>query len=107
MRALSIRQPYVEQILRGTKRIEYRSRSTQIRGRFYLYASRSPGPIDEFESLGVEPGDLPTGVIVGTAELVDCTKGGRFYEWHLRDPRRLARPRRPANHPQPAWFNPF
>ena len=44
MRALSIRQPYAELILRGTcgqqiKPIEFRSRSTKIIGeRFYIYA---------------------------------------------------------------------
>ncbi|MCH8823433.1 MAG: ASCH domain-containing protein [Planctomycetes bacterium] len=41
MRALSIRQPYAELILRGEKTIEYRSRPTKIIGeRFYIYASR-------------------------------------------------------------------
>jgi predicted transcriptional regulator len=41
MRALSIRQPYAELILRGIKPIEYRSRPTKIIGeRFYIYASR-------------------------------------------------------------------
>jgi len=46
MRALSIRQPYAELILRGTcgeqiKPIEFRSRPTKIIGeRFYIYASR-------------------------------------------------------------------
>jgi len=41
MRALSIRQPYAEMILRGEKTIEYRSRPTKIIGeRFYIYASR-------------------------------------------------------------------
>ncbi len=41
MLALSIRQPYAELILRGIKRIEYRSRPTRIVGeRFYLYASK-------------------------------------------------------------------
>ena len=40
-RALSIRQPYAEQILRGEKTIEYRSRPTKIIGeRFYIYAAR-------------------------------------------------------------------
>ena len=38
--ALSIRQPFAEEILRGIKKIEYRSRSTKIiRERFYIYAS--------------------------------------------------------------------
>jgi hypothetical protein len=46
MRALSIRQPYAELILRGpavsrTKPTEFRSRPTKIIGeRFYVYASR-------------------------------------------------------------------
>jgi hypothetical protein len=43
MRALSIRQPYAELILRGIKRIEYRSRPTRIVGeRFHIYASKKP-----------------------------------------------------------------
>ncbi len=49
MRALSIRQPYAELILRGLKTIEYRSRPTRIIGeRFYIYAAgktwRPPPP---------------------------------------------------------------
>jgi predicted transcriptional regulator len=41
MRALSIRQPYAELILRGNKPIEFRTRPTKIIGeRFYIYASR-------------------------------------------------------------------
>src|SRR5476651_1710149 len=41
MRALSIRQPYAELILRGIKPIEFRSRPTKIIGeRFYIYASK-------------------------------------------------------------------
>jgi len=40
--AISIRQPYVELILRGIKKAEYRSRPTNVRGRVYLYASVSP-----------------------------------------------------------------
>lgn len=47
MRALSIRQPYAELILRGIKRIEYRSRPTKIIGeRFYIYAARKWAGID-------------------------------------------------------------
>ena len=40
MRALSIRQPYAELILRGVKTVEYRSFATRKIGeRFYIYAS--------------------------------------------------------------------
>src|SRR3954463_5637289 len=43
MRALSIRQPWAELILRGIKTIEYRSRTTTIISeRFWIYASKGP-----------------------------------------------------------------
>ena len=61
-RALSIRQPYAEQILRGVKTIEYRSQPTKIRERVYVYASQTPGAIEDFEEMNMQPGDLPTGV---------------------------------------------
>ena len=49
LRALSIRQPYAEQILRGTKTIEYRSVKTNIRERIYIYASLGMGSSDDIE----------------------------------------------------------
>ena len=96
MRALSIRQPYAELILRGIKTAELRSRSTRIVGeRFYIYACKAkatpPVPIwsDDLRVAAppawmielaeqvkmIEPellrgagqGGLPTGVIVGSA----------------------------------------
>jgi hypothetical protein len=87
MRALSIRQPYAELILRGAKTIEYRTRPTRIVGqRFYIYASKAKAArpiwseslrvgtpprwmVELAEQVGmIEPGTLlPTGVIVGSA----------------------------------------
>lgn len=64
-RAISIRQPYVELILRRKKRIEYRSQPTNIRERVYLYASLTPGDAEDWASLKKSPGELPTGLIVG------------------------------------------
>lgn len=107
MRALSIRQPYAEQILRGTKRIEYRSRPTKIRERVYIYASLTAGQTEHFESMGLAPGDLPTGVLVGTVDIADCSGEPGDYKWHLKSPKRLKRALRPKKHPQPGWFNPF
>ncbi len=130
MRALSIRQPYAELILRGIKTAELRSRSTTIVGeRFYIYACKakakppvpiwsddlrvgSPPPwmIELAEQVKlIEPGTLlPTGVIVGSAVIEHVTRGsGGMYQWHLRDVTRFARLRKPRRHPQPAWFNPF
>jgi hypothetical protein len=107
MRALSIRQSYAEQILRGTKRFEYRSRRTAIRERVYIYASRKPGPAKEFEQMRIHLGDLATGVLVGTVEITDCSGEPGDYKWYLARPQRLQRHLRPTKQPQPAWFNPF
>ena len=46
MRALSIRQPFAELILRGIKTVEYRSRATRMIGeRFYIYACKKKLPV--------------------------------------------------------------
>lgn len=106
-RALNIRQPYAEQIMRGTKRVEYRTQPTKVRERVYIYASLTPGDELEFKRMKAQPGDFPVGVLVGTVELVDCTGQPGDYQWHLRRPVRLPEPLRPARHPQPTWFFPF
>lgn len=105
--ALSIRQPYVEQIMRRTKRIEFRSITTRPRKQVLIYASETPGPAEEFEKMRLRPGDLPTGVIVGAVDIVDCTPGKGEYHWHLKHPLRLHTAVAPKNHPQPVWFRPF
>lgn len=132
MLALSIRQPYVELILRGMKTVEFRSRATRVVGkRFYLYAAR-PKTRDErldaraIAALGpdgkppartaaktpaVTPASpaktLPDGVIVGTAVVTAVTGSAGHYQWHLGNVKRLRRPRKPTRHPQPVWFSPF
>ena len=102
MRALSIRQPYAELILRGLKTIEYRSRPTRIIGqRFYLYASLGKTPpitpvarpwstdlalprgtsapppwmIELANALRLFPSELPRGRIVGSAVIEKVTPG--------------------------------
>lgn len=61
MRALSIRQPYAEEILRGIKKVEYgstelaevRNRRTTIIGkRFYIYAAKARGQRAEVRTAG-------------------------------------------------------
>ena len=129
MRALSIRQPYAELILRGSKRIEYRSRPTRIIGeRFYIYAAKKPAAeslrgwsrdlasgmpppwiVELADALELFPPrrPLPTGVIVGSAVIEKVSRGDGFYRWHLCDVRRARTLRRPTRHPQPVWFEPF
>lgn len=107
-RALSVRQPYVEQILRGEKVEEYRSRRTRIRERVYLYAGLRPGDSDAWEEIEREPGDLPTGVIVGTVDVIDCEWVAELgcYAWCLENPKRLRKHLAPTNQPQPGFWRP-
>jgi hypothetical protein len=82
MRALSIRQPYAELILRGVKTAEFRSRRTHILGeRFYIYAAKGPArrvhdPLGEGMRIwsdnlavpGREPGSAPPTWMMELAE---------------------------------------
>lgn len=125
MRALSIRQPWAELILRGIKTIEVRSINTKIRERFYIYASL--GRVWEEDEVRIQRAydidvdGLPRGVIVGTVELVDCRQlkradsaGTGFrvtdtdgqFAWCLARPERV-KSRKPKGQPQPVWFIPF
>ncbi|MBS0265835.1 MAG: ASCH domain-containing protein, partial [Planctomycetes bacterium] len=103
LRALSVRQPWAEQILRGDKTAEYRSQPTNVRGRVYIYASLAkPEPgADEIEA------GLPRGLIVGTVEVVGCEGSDGEFEWQLANPERLPEPLAPLGQPQAVWFYPF
>lgn len=106
-RAISIRQPYVEQILRGIKKWEYRDQDTRIRERVFLYASLKPGATRDWRKVRSRPGDLPIGKIVGTVEIT----GSRLladgtYAYQLRAPKRLRKALIPVNQPQPRFWRP-
>jgi hypothetical protein len=152
VRALSVRQPFAELILRGIKTVEYRTIPTRIVGeRFFIYAPRKlaagnlavwsrdlgmpDGRVPDWmielaKQVGmIEPEALlPTGVIVGSAVIERCEEirdqkseiSGRasgltsdlrpltsIFRWHLTDVERAQTLRKPRNHPQPVWFNPF
>jgi hypothetical protein len=126
MRAISIRQPWAELILRRRKTIEVRSRPTRIRERVYIYAGQGRSePEDETQvalKYRIDLDRLPRGVLVGTVEIVGCrplvrkdssaagfkvTGTSGLYAWLLSKPMRAGRLQKPKNHPQPMWFNPF
>jgi hypothetical protein len=119
-------------ILRGIKTVEYRSRATRVIGeRFYLYASKKKLPVASFQLPGkawsndlavagdatpglllelwemLRRGELPTGVIVGSAVIEKVSQAGDVYRWHLAGVERVTRLRKPTAHPQPVWFKPF
>jgi len=108
-RAIAIQQPYAEWILTGEKKFEYRSRQTHIRGRVFVYASKTPGHEDDWEEMGKQPGDLPTGVIIGSVEVVDCEWFPKYksFGYKLKNPKRYKKALKPKNQAQPCWFFPF
>jgi hypothetical protein len=78
-----MRHPRASQILRGKKKIEYRNMPTNKRERAYIYASKTPADQEAWDEIGLEPGDLPTGVIVETVEVVGCRRVRGEYEWQI------------------------
>lgn len=106
IRALSIRQPYAERILRREKKVEYRSWPTRYRGKVYIYAAKSPVNLPGHHD-PLDPLKLPRGVIVGTMEIVDCVRGEKYFEWLLADVVRFATPLQTREMPQAGYFFPF
>lgn len=97
MKALSIRQPWVELILRFGKDVENRSWCTRYRGTLWLHASHTID-VDVCRLLNIPACELITGAIVGQVELVDCVRDSASawawpgaWHWLLR----AARPSKP------------
>jgi len=70
MKALSLKQPFAELILQRRKKIELRKWNTKFKGQFYIHSSKVPDA-KAMKKFGFEIGSLPTGAIVGKANLVD------------------------------------
>lgn len=102
MKALSLRHPWIDAILAGTKTIEVRTWATRYRGPLLLHASGAWG-VPEREAakrLGISvPSDRAAGALIGAATLVDCRPvadadwaaaalpplEGRLWAWVLTD----------------------
>lgn len=67
VKCLSIRQPYASLILSGQKPLEFRSWPTNYRGPLFIASAMTPERDEPFFSP-----DLPRGVILGCADLIDC-----------------------------------
>lgn len=70
MKALSIRQPWAELIVRGDKKIEIRSWNTNFRGYFLIHTSKKFEE-EAVRNFGLYAKQLETGAIVGYANLAD------------------------------------
>ncbi len=124
--ALAVQQPWAELLVRGVKTLEIRSTSARVRGPIYIYASRRPSGLPDAtlaaKRFEIDVADLPTGVIVGEAELTesrparpaDATAAcisphllvNRF-AWRFERSNRFAEPLPVRFLPYGIWFYPF
>ncbi|HEX6548228.1 MAG TPA: ASCH domain-containing protein [Candidatus Dormibacteraeota bacterium] len=80
MRALSIRHPFIDVILAGTKPVEVRAYATLHRGDLLLHASGSYSYLEKEELARLraaghevpDPTKATRGALVGVAQLTDC-----------------------------------
>ncbi|MBP7583460.1 MAG: ASCH domain-containing protein [Spirochaetes bacterium] len=93
MKAISIRQPWAELIIRGIKDVENRSWFTEHRGLLAIHAARTfyfnldnKAEREEWEELrdeyGLDKDKLVYGALVGTVEVVEVTKQVKS-KWHV------------------------
>jgi hypothetical protein len=72
VKALTVRQPYATEIIRGRKTLEVRSKPTHFRGELVIHAAQAAAEGWEWSDDPEERAQYPTGVILGTVEVVDC-----------------------------------
>ncbi len=86
LKIISIKQPWASLIVSQMKDVENRTWATNYRGRVLIHASLRGDdiPHDEVERrYGVRPPlILPSGGIVGIAEIIDCVRTSDS-RWHL------------------------
>jgi predicted transcriptional regulator len=124
--ALGVKQPWAELILQGEKTLEIRSRPTNICGRIYLYTSKKKAQEDfalqAVQTHQLEIESLPTGLLVGSVEIIGCRKATArdeqascvpgniltgHYAWELGQPQRFQEPLPVRFLPYGVWFYPF
>lgn len=88
MKALSLKQPWAELVVSGKKTIETRTWNTTFRGKFLIHASSQPNQ-EAMRAHGFS--ELPTGCIVGEAELVGVKTYDDKTTWDADEPKHLAR----------------
>jgi len=111
LKALSVRQPRPEQIMRGVKTMDVRTWYVAHRGLLAIHAS-AERRVNRVRELGFDPAELSYGAVVGVVDLVDIVPlsaldfeqareqhlsdadypGGPCYGWLFEQPGRLAEP---------------
>jgi hypothetical protein len=94
MKALTIRQPWAELIIRGDKDVENRTWRTNHTGLLVIHAGQG------FDAHTPKVhGPFDRGAIIGVVSVVRCIEGSKSpwalpgnWHWLLTDPRRLTKP---------------
>lgn len=87
MRALSVKQPFAEQIARGDKKIEYRTWKVAPFGDLLIVASKTFHPGQDPKKRERE--SLVYGTAVCVVDFHKVTGTEDDYRWHVRNPRRV------------------
>ena len=91
MKAITIQQPWAQLIRDGKKKTEYRTWSTNHRGKLAIHAGQVID-VDECRRVGLDPDSLPRGRVICIVEMYGCKKMRDGYGWQLRN----VRPIRPV-----------
>lgn len=93
LRAVSIRQPYAELILRGDKTEEYRTWRVS-HGPLLIHASRTvtADEREEAEEAGIDLSQVPTGALIGLVHVNEIEGEEGDYAWQLARPIRFSKP---------------
>ncbi|MDQ3330319.1 MAG: ASCH domain-containing protein [Planctomycetota bacterium] len=124
--ALAVQHPWAELIVRGVKTLEIRSTNAKFRGPIYIYASRKQSDLPDAAlaaaRFGIDVSSLPTGVILGEAELTEsrpalpddataaCVRPDLLmnrFAWRFERPNRFEEPLPVRFLPYGIWFYPF
>lgn len=107
--AISVRQPWADQIMRGIKKKEFRSVPTRLNERVYAYASKTlAGEPRDWRRLGRAPEEVTRERIIATVEIIGCRwdRTRQCFAYALKEPKELRRPRRARNQPGPLFWRP-
>jgi hypothetical protein len=110
MRALSVRIPYVLELLSGSKTEEYRSKPVRFRGPVLLYASQTLADMSAYTKEDQELMALQSGRIVGIIEVVgSIERGPDDHAWQVANPRAFETSLNvpSGTRAQPAFWRPF
>ena len=107
---MTVRQPWADAIIDGTKDVENRTWTISYRGPIWVHASKKRDTSDVAKRMCGDRTGLVTGHIIGSVELVDIVRGhdspwafDDCWHWLLTNPTRLDEPV-PASGNASIWY---